>query len=113
MSMKHFQSLFNEQRQLPEWEQWLDVIDAMNDVNASFLVPSHLMPVIGSENVTNVLTSYRDGMAFIYQQTVRYINQGFSPGEIVQILQLPSSLKDSSLVAGKVRRDCLANQGDL
>lgn len=74
-------------------EQWLDVIEAMNDVNASFLVPSHLMPVIGSENVTNVLTSYRDGMAFIYQQTVRYINQGFSPGEIVQILQLPSSLK--------------------
>ena len=90
---KAFPSIYSMNGKYRDMDQWLDVIDAMNEVNASFLVPSHSIPVTGSENVRNVLNSYRDGMAFVYQQTIRYINRGYGPDEIIRFLQLPSTLK--------------------
>ena len=82
-------------------QSWIDAIDTMRELNSTFFVPSHLLPAKGSENVSDILTSYRDGISYLVQQTVRYINQGYNADEITEILELPSYLKDTSLVAGK------------
>ena len=63
-------------------------------LNATYLLPSHAPPVIGKDNVTDLLTSYRDGISYIFQQTVRYINNGYGPEEIVQLVKLPNTLKE-------------------
>jgi linear primary-alkylsulfatase len=75
-------------------QSWIDAIDTMRELNSTFLVPSHLLPARGSENVSDILTSYRDGISYLVQQTVRYINQGYNADEITEILELPSYLKD-------------------
>ena len=75
-------------------QSWIDAIDTMRELNSTFLVPSHLLPAKGSENVSDILTSYRDGISYLVQQTVRYINQGYNADEISEILELPSYLKD-------------------
>ncbi len=75
-------------------QSWIDAIDMMRGLNATYLVPSHLLPARGSENVSDILTSYRDGISYLVQQTVRYINQGYNADEITEILELPSYLKD-------------------
>jgi alkyl sulfatase BDS1-like metallo-beta-lactamase superfamily hydrolase len=75
-------------------QSWIDAIDTMRELNSTFLVPSHLLPAKGSENVSDILTSYRDGISYVVQQTVRYINQGYNADEISEILELPSYLKD-------------------
>jgi len=75
-------------------QSWIDAIDRMRELNSTFLVPSHLLPAKGSENVSDILTSYRDGISYLIQQTVRYINQGYNADEISEILELPSYLKD-------------------
>ena len=74
-------------------QSWIDAIDMMRDLNSTFLVPSHLLPARGLENVSDILTSYRDGISYLVQQTVRYINQGYNADEITEILELPSYLK--------------------
>jgi len=79
------------QRNVP---QWIDSLDKMRSLNASYLVPSHTETVSGSKNVTDILTSYRDAIAYLYQQTVRYINKGLSPDELAQAITLPQYLRD-------------------
>jgi alkyl sulfatase BDS1-like metallo-beta-lactamase superfamily hydrolase len=74
--------------------QWINSLDKMRSMNASYLVPSHTMPVIGQQNVTDILTAYRDGIAFVYDQTIRHINKGLTPDELVQAIVLPQYLRD-------------------
>jgi alkyl sulfatase BDS1-like metallo-beta-lactamase superfamily hydrolase len=75
-------------------QSWIDAIDIMRELNATYLVPSHLLPARGFENVSDILISYRDAISYLVQQTIRYINQGYNADEITEILELPSYLKD-------------------
>ena len=62
------------------------------DIN--YLIPSHCEYVIGQSNIYNRFDQYRDGVAFVFDQTVRYLNQGYDTEEIVNIIEnnLPSQL---------------------
>ncbi|XP_078492395.1 linear primary-alkylsulfatase-like [Ciona intestinalis] len=57
------------------------------------MVPSHTLPVLGKENVFNILTSYRDAVKYVYDQTFRYMNLFYEPDEIVEKVRLPQSLE--------------------
>jgi alkyl sulfatase BDS1-like metallo-beta-lactamase superfamily hydrolase len=66
----------------------------MIDLNAEHLVLSHTRPVSGAENVRDVLTSTHDGVQYIYDQTIRGINQGYTEDELAHMIDLPPSLID-------------------
>ena len=74
---------------------WIDSIDHMKTFNAEFLFPSHTKPIIGKEKITEVLTIYRDGIQYIHDQTIRLINKGLYPDEIVELIKLPENLAKS------------------
>lgn len=75
-------------------QSWIDAIDEMRELNATYLIPSHLLPASGYENVSDILISYRDAISYLVQQTIRYINHGFNADEITEILELPPYLRD-------------------
>ncbi|MGB9168378.1 MAG: alkyl sulfatase dimerization domain-containing protein [Nitrososphaeraceae archaeon] len=75
-------------------QSWIDTIDAMRELNATYLIPSHLLPASGYDNVSDILISYRDAISYLVQQTIRYINHGFNADEITEILELPPYLKE-------------------
>ena len=75
-------------------QSWIDAIDAMRELNATYLIPSHLLPARGYDNVSDILISYRDAISYLVQQTIRYINHGFNADEITEILELPPYLKE-------------------
>jgi linear primary-alkylsulfatase len=75
-------------------QSWIDAIDEMRELNATHLIPSHLLPATGYDNVSGILISYRDAISYLVQQTIRYINHGFNADEITEILKLPPYLKD-------------------
>ena len=75
--------------------EWVYSLDKIRELDAYYLIPSHSRPVIGKENVYNALTDYRDAIQFVHDQTVRYINKGLLPNEIVSKIDLPSHLKSS------------------
>ncbi len=45
-----------------------------------------------AENVREVLTDYRDAIRFVLNQTLRGMNKGLTPDELVQFVRLPASL---------------------
>lgn len=75
--------------------QWVHSLSVVENLNAKFLVPSHTEPVIGENEVRDLIRSYRDGMKAIHDQTIRLANKGLSREEIVEQVTLPDSLKQN------------------
>lgn len=72
--------------------QWVASLDRMRALHAQVLVPSHTRPIVGAEAIAATLTDYRDAIAFTHDQTVRWMNQGLTPDEIVEKVKLPARL---------------------
>lgn len=56
---------------------------------------SHHWPLWGNENIQKFLATQRDTYKFIHDQTVRHMNEGLTPKEIAEKMQLPASLNQS------------------
>ncbi len=74
---------------------WADSLDMMRALKPEILVPSHTRPLIGEALIYDTLTDYRDGIRYIYDQTLRYINLGLTPDEIAARIKLPPHLANS------------------
>lgn len=72
--------------------QWYRSLDVLRTFPAEHLAPSHGRPVSGRKAVADLLTAYRDGIQFVYDQTLRHINRGHSPEELVSLVKLPPHL---------------------
>lgn len=72
--------------------QWAASLDRMRALGADVLVPSHTRPIVGAEAIATTLTDYRDAISFVHDQTVRWMNQGLTPDEIVEKVKLPAHL---------------------
>jgi alkyl sulfatase BDS1-like metallo-beta-lactamase superfamily hydrolase len=72
--------------------QWVHSLDRMRDLRPQALIPSHTLPLIGEDKVAGVLTAYRDAIQYLHDQTVRGINRGLTPDELVEAVRLPPHL---------------------
>jgi alkyl sulfatase BDS1-like metallo-beta-lactamase superfamily hydrolase len=72
---------------------WFKTIDMLRRFGAEHMVPSHGRPVAGKAQIEELLTSYRDAIQYVHDQTVRQMNRGLTPDEIVEIVaHLPPHL---------------------
>ena len=74
---------------------WVNSLDIMRYLEPEYLVPSHTRPIVGKEKINTLLTTYRDAIQFVHDQTVRLMNLGLDPNEIAEQLVLPKHLGDS------------------
>ena len=72
-------------------------IDRMIALRPEHLVGVHGVPISGEAAIQQALTEYRDCIQFTYDQTVRGINMGLSPDELVDFVQLPPALAHGRL----------------
>lgn len=70
--------------------QWVDTLDMLRQRHArqpvQWMVPAHGRPVGGAASIDELLTAYRDAIAFIHDQAVRFINHGATPDELADWL---------------------------
>ncbi|EQA37340.1 metallo-beta-lactamase domain protein [Leptospira inadai serovar Lyme str. 10] len=89
-------------RSLKKWYRSLDIARALRP---EYLVPSHGRPLNGSSGISGILTDYRDAIQFVHDQSLRGINRGFNPDDLVEYVKLPKHLASSPYlqeVYGKV-----------
>lgn len=72
--------------------KWVNSLDKMRALHPEFLVPSHTRPISGAREIHDALTDYRDAIQYVHDQTVRGMNQGLTPDEIVERVKLPAHL---------------------
>ena len=70
-------------------QKWINAIDKMRAFDIEYLVPSHGQPVVGSAESQEVLTLYRDVIQYTHDQSIRYINKGYTPDELANTIRLP------------------------
>ena len=71
---------------------WAESHGKMADTDAAVLVGGHTNPIVGVDQVKQVLTDYRDAVKFIHDKTIEGINKGLTPDELVEYVQLPKEL---------------------
>jgi len=73
-------------------KRWVASIDKMRALKPEYLVPQHTRPLTGAEEIYKILTNYRDAIQFVHDQTIRWMNKGLTPMEIVEKVKLPPHL---------------------
>jgi alkyl sulfatase BDS1-like metallo-beta-lactamase superfamily hydrolase len=68
---------------------WAASLDAMLREGPQYLVPGHTRPVIGKDQVTEVLETYRDAVSLVFSKTIEGMNLGLTPDQLVEYVQLP------------------------
>ncbi len=72
---------------------WFKSIDRLRSFGAEHMVPSHGRPTSGKAQIEELLTSYRDAIQYVHDQTIRQMNKGLTPDEIVEVVaHLPAHL---------------------
>jgi alkyl sulfatase BDS1-like metallo-beta-lactamase superfamily hydrolase len=71
---------------------WVKSLDKMRQLGAEYLVPHHTRPITGADKIYETLTNYRDAIQYVHDQTIRLMNQGLLPLEIVERVKLPPHL---------------------
>ena len=72
--------------------EWAKSIDKMRALEPEHMAPSHSRPVSGVEQIAGILTAYRDAIQYVHDQTIRGMNQGLTPDELVEAIELPPHL---------------------
>ncbi len=67
-----------------------EAIELFSDADTYF--GSHHWPIWGNQRITEFLEKQRDLYKYIHDQTVRLFNQGYTPPEIAEQLELPKTL---------------------
>ena len=85
----------------------LDYVNSLKiarSLNPEYLVALHgPNPVTtGAENVRQYLTNFSDAIQFLNDQTVQYLNRGYTPGEMKDLIVVAAPSRLQSLSAGDV-----------
>jgi len=74
------------------WAGYLtEAIDSFTD-RTDVVFASHHWPTWGRENIVEFLSGQRDLYAYLHDQTLRQLNQGFTGVEIAETFQMPPAL---------------------
>ena len=71
---------------------WVRSLDLMRELKPDHLVPLHTRPMAGADRIYETLTNYRDAIQYVHDQTIRGMNAGLLPEEIVRKVTLPPHL---------------------
>ncbi|KRA24515.1 alkyl sulfatase [Microbacterium sp. Root61] len=74
------------------WSTYLtEAIDRFGD-RSDVVFASHHWPTWGSDQIATFLSRQRDLYAYLHDQTLRLLNQGYTGAEIAEMIQLPPAL---------------------
>ena len=74
--------------------QWVDSLESLLEIPAEIMVPHHGRPLYGQAQIRDVILAHRDAIQYVHDQTIRHMNHGRTPAEIVEKVTMPPSLKD-------------------
>jgi alkyl sulfatase BDS1-like metallo-beta-lactamase superfamily hydrolase len=77
------------------WARYLTETITMFADRADVAFASHHWPTWGAERITEWLSLQRDTYAYLHDQTLRLINQGYTGAEIADMLAMPPTLEQT------------------
>lgn len=75
------------------WSKYIGEALARFGDKSDALIAQHHWPTWGRDKIVALLKTQRDLYKFIHDQSVRLLNQGYTPAEIAETIKLPASLQ--------------------
>ncbi len=82
------------------WSKYIADAIAMYGPKTDVLIGQHHWPTWGREAILDYLEAQRDLYKHIHDQTLRYMNRGWRPAEIAEVIELPPGLAERWSVRG-------------
>jgi len=74
-------------------DNYLGALDRVLAIRPEWLLGSHIMPIEGKSTIAQIVERYRDATQYLWDQSIRLINKGYTPVELQHELQdLPEHL---------------------
>ncbi len=90
-ALANVHSIRGSKPRLPE--NYMNALDTVREIRPRWLLGSHIMPIEGREDIQRYVTTSRDAIQFLWDQSIRYINKGYTPAELQQkFIELPDYL---------------------
>ncbi len=97
-----FPNIYTLRGTKPRWAlDYVQSIDKVMALKPDIVLPGHGEPLFGAENISKVLTTYRDAILYIHDQTVAGMNQGKDVYTLMEEIRLPKNL-DIGEAYGKI-----------
>ena len=77
------------------WSRYLSEAIELFARRSDVAFASHHWPTWGSDNIVTFLAEQRDLYAYLHDQTLRLINQGYVGSEIAEMLDMPPGLDEA------------------
>lgn len=68
---------------------WIDSLTTMLEYPTQILIPGHTAVINGEAKIKEILTNYRDAIEYVLVETLKGMNQGLTPDELVESVTLP------------------------
>ena len=77
------------------WSSYLDEAIELFARDADVSFASHHWPTWGTDAIVTYLAGQRDMYAYLHDQTLRLINQGYVHSEVAEMIEMPPDLEES------------------
>ena len=77
------------------WSVYLTQAIRMFGARADVVFASHHWPTWGRDRIDSFLSTQRDLYAYLHDQTLRFINHGYTGTEIAEMIELPPALENA------------------
>lgn len=89
-SLPNFYTLRGDVWRAPQ--SWRAGLRVLRDLEPTYLVNTHALPVVGKDKVAEALDGYMGAIGFMIDQTMRGINKGLGPDDLREFVRMPKSL---------------------
>ena len=90
-ALANVHSIRGSKPRLPE--NYLKALDTVRTIQPEWLLGSHIMPMQGRDEIQEAVTASRDAIQYLWDQSIRHINKGYTPDELQhKFKELPAYL---------------------
>ena len=101
-ALANVHSIRGSKPRLPE--NYIRALDRVRAIGPEWLLGSHIMPMHGRKKIRDAVTTSRDAIQYLWDQSIRYINKGYTAVELQhKFKDLPEYLELASLYQTYVR----------
>lgn len=74
--------------------QWIKTLEKILSYPAEALLPGHTAPLIGRDQILEVVGNFKNAIASVFDQTLDCLGRGLTLAETVESVRLPEELRD-------------------
>ena len=94
-----FPNIYTIRGQSRDAKKWYQAVNLLRSYHTEKIVGCHMRPLEGKEACEKLLTDYADAIQYAHDQTVRLLNQGNTPDEVIaKIGTLPPHLFEADRI---------------